>query len=142
MGVVKTFLLPSYGFSFGYNRKGVSIAPLTEARRNIVGQKMRVNAFPCRRYNPSVFSACKPSRKSSSPCTGEPRFALRLARGAQGAAAYSARALPRRARFPFAGAGVLSAQGKRFAKYKISLSLTAKIVKGKRRFSSFSRFKR
>ena len=34
MGVVKTFLLPSYGFSFGYKRKGVSIAPLTEAQRN------------------------------------------------------------------------------------------------------------
>ena len=33
MGVVKTFLLPSYGFSFGYKRKGVSIAPLTEAQR-------------------------------------------------------------------------------------------------------------
>ncbi len=39
MGVVKTFLLPSYGFSFGYKRKGVSIAPLTEAQRNIVGYK-------------------------------------------------------------------------------------------------------
>ena len=39
MGVVKTFLLPSYGFSFGYKRKGVSFAPLTEARRNIVGHK-------------------------------------------------------------------------------------------------------
>ena len=34
MGVVKTFLLPSYGFSFGYKRKGVSIAPPTEAQRN------------------------------------------------------------------------------------------------------------
>ena len=34
----ETFLLPSYGFSFGYKRKGVSIAPLTEAQRNIVGQ--------------------------------------------------------------------------------------------------------
>ena len=37
----ETFLLPSYGFSFGYKRKGVSFAPLTEARRNIVGQKIR-----------------------------------------------------------------------------------------------------
>ena len=35
----ETFLLPSYGFSFGYKRKGVSIAPLTEAQRNIVGHK-------------------------------------------------------------------------------------------------------
>ena len=69
MGVVKTFLLPSYGFSFGYKRKGVSIAPLTEAQRNIVGQKMRVNAVTGRRYNPSVFSACETSRKASSPCT-------------------------------------------------------------------------
>ena len=34
----ETFLLPSYGFSFGYKRKGVSIALPTEARRNIVGQ--------------------------------------------------------------------------------------------------------
>ena len=37
-----------------------------------------VNAIPCRGYNPSVFSACKTSRKASSPCTGEPRTALRL----------------------------------------------------------------
>ena len=35
----ETFLLPSYGFSFGYKRKGVSIAPPAEARRNIVGHK-------------------------------------------------------------------------------------------------------
>ena len=33
MGVVKTFLLPSYGFSFGYKRKAVSFAEVTEARR-------------------------------------------------------------------------------------------------------------
>ena len=39
MGVVKTFLLPSYGFSFGYKRKGVSIAEVTEAQSNIVGHK-------------------------------------------------------------------------------------------------------
>ena len=37
----ETFLLPSYGFSFGYKRKGVSFAPLTEAQRNIVGHKTR-----------------------------------------------------------------------------------------------------
>ena len=37
----ETFLLPSYGFSFGYKRKGVSFAPLTEARRKIVGHKTR-----------------------------------------------------------------------------------------------------
>ena len=55
VGVVKTFLLPSYGFSFGYKRKGVSFAPLTEARRNIVGYKMRVNAIIGRGYNPSVI---------------------------------------------------------------------------------------
>ncbi|MCI7138993.1 MAG: hypothetical protein MR987_06215 [Oscillospiraceae bacterium] len=30
---MKTFLLPSYGFSFGYKRKGVSIALPTKARR-------------------------------------------------------------------------------------------------------------
>ena len=66
MGVVKTFLLPSYGFSFGYKRKGVSIAPLTEAQRNIVGQQIRVNAIPCRRYNPSV-KPLKAERLDSSP---------------------------------------------------------------------------
>ena len=55
VGVVKTFLLPSYGFSFGYKRKGVSFAEVTEARRNIVGHKMRVNAITGRRYNPSVI---------------------------------------------------------------------------------------
>ena len=32
----ETFLLPSYGFSFGYKRKGVSFAPLTEARKEIL----------------------------------------------------------------------------------------------------------
>ena len=35
--------------------------------------KLGVNAATCRRYNPSVFSACETSRKSSSPYTGEPR---------------------------------------------------------------------
>ena len=40
MGVVKTFLLPSYGFSFGYKRKGVSFAEVTEAQSNIVGHKI------------------------------------------------------------------------------------------------------
>ena len=59
----ETFLLPSYGFSFGYKRKGVSIAPLTEAQRNIVGHKMRVNAITGRGYNPSVSFA------DSSPYT-------------------------------------------------------------------------
>ena len=44
----------------------------------ILLSKFSVNAIPCRRYNPSVFSACKTSRKASSPCTGEPRSALRL----------------------------------------------------------------
>ena len=70
VGVVKTFLLPSYGFSFGYKRKGVSIAEVTEARRNIVGQKMRANAIIGHGYNPSVSFA------DSSPYTGEPRSAL------------------------------------------------------------------
>ena len=40
VGVVKTFLLPSYGFSFGYKRKEVSIAEGTEAQSNIVGHKI------------------------------------------------------------------------------------------------------
>ena len=55
MGVVKTFLLPSYGFSFGYKRKGVSFAEVTEAQRKIAGQEMRVNAIIGRGYNPSVI---------------------------------------------------------------------------------------
>ena len=39
----ETFLLPSYGFSFGYKRKGVSIAPPTKAQRKIVGHKYALN---------------------------------------------------------------------------------------------------
>ena len=35
--------------------------------------KLGVNAVTGRGYNPSVFSACETSRKSSSPYTGEPR---------------------------------------------------------------------
>ena len=49
MGVVETFLLPSYGFSFGYKRKGVSIAPLTEAqRKNLCAARERPR-LPLRR---------------------------------------------------------------------------------------------
>ena len=49
VGVVKTFLLPSYGFSFGYKRKGVSIAPLTEAqRKNLCAARERPR-LPLRR---------------------------------------------------------------------------------------------
>ena len=51
----ETFLLPSYGISFGYKRKGVSIAPPTKARKNIVGQEIGVNAVTGRGYNPSVI---------------------------------------------------------------------------------------
>ena len=36
--------------------------------------RFSVNAIIGRRYNPSVFSACKTSRKASSPYTGEPRM--------------------------------------------------------------------
>ena len=55
------------------NPLGVT-APLTSkgSRENCV------NAMPCRRYNPSVFSACKTSRKASSPYTGEPSACHRL----------------------------------------------------------------
>ena len=42
-------------------------------------QENGINAITCRGYNPSVFSACKTSRKASSPYTGEPRFTLRKA---------------------------------------------------------------
>ena len=61
------------------NPLGVT-APLTSKG----SQENGVNAFPCRRYNPSVFSACETSRKASSPYTGEPRFALRFPRRVQG----------------------------------------------------------
>ena len=53
-------------------------------RRKKCSNRFRVTAFPCRRYNPSVFSACKTSRKSSSPYTGEPRSALSSPCVAQG----------------------------------------------------------
>ena len=68
----ETFLLPSYGFSFGYKRKGVSITPLTSTQRDIVGHKMRVNALTGRGYNPSV-KPLKTKKLDSSPYTGEPR---------------------------------------------------------------------
>ena len=38
-----------------------------------ISAALGVNAIACHGYNPSVFSACKTSRKASSPCTGEPR---------------------------------------------------------------------
>ena len=79
----ETFLLPSYGFSFGYKRKGVSIAPPTEAQRNIVGQKMRVNAITGRRYNPSVFSAfiVRGRQVCGTGTPGCPMAACRIRRG-------------------------------------------------------------
>ena len=49
VGVVKTFLLPSYGFSFGYKRKGVSIAPLTEVRRKNLCTARERPRLPLRR---------------------------------------------------------------------------------------------
>ena len=36
----ETFLLPSYGFSFGYKRKGVSFAEVTSTQRDIVGHRI------------------------------------------------------------------------------------------------------
>ena len=61
--------------------KILSVTPLnplgvTAPLMNKGSQENGVNAIPCRRYNPSGFSACKTSRKASSPYTGEPRFAL------------------------------------------------------------------
>ena len=49
MGVVKTFLLPSYGFSFGYKRKGVSFALLTESRRKNLCAARERPRLPLRR---------------------------------------------------------------------------------------------
>ena len=48
-------------------------------QRKKCSNRFSVNAVTGRRYNPSVFSACETSRKSSSPYTGEPRSALRKA---------------------------------------------------------------
>ena len=45
----ETFLLPSYGFSFGYKRKGVSIAPVTEARRKNLCAARERPRLPLRR---------------------------------------------------------------------------------------------
>ena len=45
----ETFLLPSYGFSFGYKRKGVSIAPPTEARRKNLCAARERPRLPLRR---------------------------------------------------------------------------------------------
>ena len=45
----ETFLLPSYGFSFGYKRKGVSIAPLTEVRRKNLCAARERPRLPLRR---------------------------------------------------------------------------------------------
>ena len=53
---------------FAQHRRGAQILPVVA---------LGVNAIACHGYNPSVFSACKTSRKASSPCTGEPRTALR-----------------------------------------------------------------
>ena len=41
----KTFLLPFYGFSFGYKRKGVNIALLTGTVSDIVGHLICANTF-------------------------------------------------------------------------------------------------
>ena len=49
MGVVKTFLLPSYGFSFGYKRKGVSFAEVTEAQRKNLCTARERPRLPLRR---------------------------------------------------------------------------------------------
>ena len=65
--LLKSFVQASTSLLRG--RRGRSRAP----HRFSFAVKFGVNAFPCRRYNPSVFSACETSRKSSSPCTGEPR---------------------------------------------------------------------
>ena len=53
-------------------------------QRKKCSNRFSVNAVTGRRYNPSVFSACETSRKSSSPYTGEPRSALSSPCRAQG----------------------------------------------------------
>ena len=110
----ETFLLPSYGFSFGYKRKGVSIAPPAEARRNIVGHKyalskatvMRTRILSVTPINPLGVTAPLMNKGSqengvnaisgrrynpsvsfadSSPCTGEPRRLRRKPQNCQSA---------------------------------------------------------
>ena len=63
-------------------------------QRKKCSNRFSVNAITCRRYNPSVFSACKTSRKASSPYTGEPRFALYLTRWVQGSQENGINAMP------------------------------------------------
>ena len=41
----KTFLLPFYGFSFGYKRKGVNLTLLTGTANDIVGHLICANTF-------------------------------------------------------------------------------------------------
>ena len=72
----ETFLLPSYGFSFGYKRKGVSIAPLAEAQRNIAGHKyalskatvMRTKILSVTPINPLGVTAPLTSKGSQENC--------------------------------------------------------------------------
>ena len=47
----KTFLLPFYGFSFGYKRKGVNIALLTGTASDIVGHLICANSFRRRKHS-------------------------------------------------------------------------------------------
>ena len=43
--MLKTFLLPFYGFSFGYKRKGVNVTLLTGTVNNIVGHLICANSL-------------------------------------------------------------------------------------------------
>ena len=83
VGVVKTFLLPSYGFSFGYKRKGVSFAEVTSAQRDIVGHSVCICFhLQCAKRTRTLFVFCrrKAATKSSSPCKqGESRRLRRCA---------------------------------------------------------------
>ena len=47
----KTFLLPFYGFSFGYKRKGVNVTLLTDTVNDIAGHLMCANSFRLRKHS-------------------------------------------------------------------------------------------
>ena len=82
----ETFLLPSYGFSFGYKRKGVSIALPTKARRKNLRTERETQLSPPRAGcpHPSQCSAKAQHRatfpKGKAMAAAEPRLVWREVR--------------------------------------------------------------
>ena len=83
----KTFLLPFYGFSFGYKRKGVNIAALTGAERDVVERWLQITFVHTYLYcfcagsrylSLSLLFSHKAKTKSSSLVRGSSRSPLPL----------------------------------------------------------------